>query len=331
VDPIKPVILIESDSNHTLHEFLKEYFDLVIYKPGKTYQKHVLILTNIFSTQWWKDLYDSGHRIIIDNLAEPYDWFKKTYMPMQADRYCVLHNANWFWYVEAKKILNLDYTPNKTYKKLALMPINFEKVHRTLLFDRMQPYLEDCVYSFAERGIYLPQDCKNKKPPWDRYFNPEWYNDTYFTLAAETWSDDTREYLQYGHKPDNDPWGESDKYSGPYPFITEKTYKPIAYRHPFMIYGQSHTLARLHALGFETYENLFDESYDQETNGDITKHDKKLDIIINNVREFERRSYDQLTQAKIQHNYEHYTNLLLIKQRVLKEIIEPLLEYANKT
>jgi hypothetical protein len=98
-----------------------------------------------------------------------------------------------------------------------------------------------------------------------------------------------------------------------------------------MIYGQSHTLARLHALGFETYENLFDESYDQETNADIIGPDKKLDIIINNVRDFERRSYNQLTLEKIQHNYEHYTDLSLIKQRVLKEIIEPLLEYANKT
>jgi hypothetical protein len=66
-------------------------------------------------------------------------------------------------------------------------------------------------------------------------------------------------------------------------------------------------------------------------NADGTKSDKKLDIIINNVRDFERRPYDQLTQDKIRHNYAHYTDLQLIKQRVQKEIIDPLLDYANKT
>lgn len=331
MDPIKPTILIERDSNHALHDFLKEYFDITIYDPACTYDHRTLILANIFSNHWWQELYDRGHRIVIDNLAEPYDRYKKTYGPMSPGSYHVLHNANWFWYVEAEKISKLGYTPERTYKKLALMPMNFEKAHRTLLFDRMQPYLDDCIYSFSARGIYLPGDCEDKQPPWDRYFNPQWYNDTCFTLAAETWSDDTREYAKHGHSPGNDLWGQGGTYSGPYPFITEKTYKPIAYQHPFMIYGQSHTLEHLHSLGFETYENLFDESYDQVTNHDITEHDKKLDIIINNVREFQRRPYDTLTLDKIRHNYSHYTDLSLIRHRVLKEIIEPLLEYANKT
>ena len=329
--PTKPTILIESDSNHTLHKFLKEYFNLTVYDSTETYDQHTLVLATVLTNHWWQDLCEQGHRIIIDNLAEPYDYFKKTYRPMAPDRYYALHNANWFWYVEAESVLNLTYTHNKTYKKLALMPMNYEKAHRTLLFDRMQPYLDDCIYSFAARGIYLPNDRQDKRPPWDRHFDAEWYDSTYFTLAAETWSDDTQEYTRYNHSPGNDLWAHNGQYSGPYPFITEKTYKPIAYQHPFMIYGQSRTLAQLHDLGFETYENLFDESYDHVANADSTEPDKKLDIIINNVRDFERRPYDQLTQEKIQHNYAHYTDLQLIKQRVKKEIIDPLLDYANKT
>lgn len=329
--PTKPTILIESDSNHTLHKFLKEYFNVTVYDPTTTYGKHTLVSATFFTNHWWQDLYEQGHRIIIDNLAEPYDYFKKIYQPMDPDRYYTLHNANWFWYAEAEKILNQSYTPDKTYKKLALMPMNYKKAHRTVLFDRMQPYLDDCIYSFAARGIYLPNDREDKRPPWDRYFNAEWYDATYFTLAAETWIDDTKEYSRYGRRPGNDLWAQGNEYSGPYPFITEKTYKPIAHQHPFMIYGQSHTLARLHDLGFETYENLFDESYDHVASAVSTVTDKKLDIIINNVRDFERRPYNQLTKEKIQHNYAHYTDLQLIKQRVQKEIIDPLLDYANKT
>jgi hypothetical protein len=331
VDPTKPTILIESDSSHTLHNFLKDYFNVTVYDSTKTYDKHTLVLAPIFTNHWWQDLYEHGHRIVIDNLAEPYDHFKKTYQPMAQGQYYPLHNANWFWYVEAETISTQSYTPDRSYKKLALMPMNYEKAHRTLLFDRMQPYLDDCIYSFAARGIYLPNDRQDKTPPWDRHFDAEWYNATYFTLATETWSDDIGEYQRYGPTPGNDLWAQGGQYSGPYPFITEKTYKPIAHQHPFMVYGQSHTLAQLRALGFETYGNLFDESYDHVTNADINKPDNKLDIIINNVRDFERRPYDQLTLDKIRHNYAHYTDLQLIKQRVRKEIIDPLLDYANET
>ena len=45
-------------------------------------------------------------------------------------------------------------------------------------------------------------------------------------------------------------------------FPTEKTYKSLMLGHPFILYGGKHSLAKLRAMGFETFSNDIDESYD---------------------------------------------------------------------
>jgi len=319
--PIKPKIIIKNQSTHTLHGFLKDYFDLVVYDEQSHYSDSDLALVDHnLGGDWWKNCYNQGLKVIIDNLSEPYDWYLKFIGNLNPDQHYVITNPNWFWYVESEHIaLTRSYTINKTYKKLVLMPLNSERSHRIRLFDAMQPYLQDCVYSFAQRGIYLPNDCTRSTPAWDRHFNCDWYNDTYFSLVSETWTDDTREVTK---------WGGPPEYRGPWPFVTEKTMKPMAYQHPFLIYGQSNTLKYLHNLGFESYENLFDESYDQIDNSQ-SGPDLKLKAIIDNVKNFKRQEYDSITLEKIQHNYALYTNQSLIRQRVYLEIIEPLLNYAE--
>ncbi len=43
---------------------------------------------------------------------------------------------------------------------------------------------------------------------------------------------------------------------------TEKTYKSLMLGHPFVVYGGQHSLAKIRALGFETFGDTIDESYD---------------------------------------------------------------------
>lgn len=47
-------------------------------------------------------------------------------------------------------------------------------------------------------------------------------------------------------------------------FMTEKTLKPILNKTPFLLNGSCLTLYQLKKLGFQTYDLLFDESYDRE-------------------------------------------------------------------
>lgn len=45
-------------------------------------------------------------------------------------------------------------------------------------------------------------------------------------------------------------------------FITEKTWRCMFNKRPFIIVGNKGTLAHLHSLGFKTFPHIFDESYD---------------------------------------------------------------------
>jgi len=45
-------------------------------------------------------------------------------------------------------------------------------------------------------------------------------------------------------------------------FPTEKTYKSLMLGHPFVVYGGQHSLAKIRKLGFETFGDTIDETYD---------------------------------------------------------------------
>jgi hypothetical protein len=47
-------------------------------------------------------------------------------------------------------------------------------------------------------------------------------------------------------------------------FISEKTFRAIAHGHPFIIVGPAESLRVLRSMGFETFDGIINESYDQE-------------------------------------------------------------------
>jgi len=286
------------DSLLSLHSswmapIVNQYFELTPYNPEEKYSAGTLFYTGNTSNQ---HLIEQGFRVIVDNLWE-------LPRPTEPDCYTIQCN-NWFWYNESLWLTYLGYdkyVPNKKYSKLALMPMRLQRPHRNTALVELSKYLDDFVWSYVSKGRTLPDD--DDVTDWNsqRYFNPEWYDSTHFSLAIETY---------VGHNRNI--------------FITEKTFKPIAYHHPFMIYGVTGTLARLRELGFETFDNLFDESYDLDTDPHT-----QLKTIRNNVENFVRCPYDLLTINKVKHNRDHFFNQTVVKQGIVEEIINPLLEYVN--
>ena len=63
-------------------------------------------------------------------------------------------------------------------------------------------------------------------------------------------------------------------------FISEKTFKAIANNHPFMILGNRNSLKALHKMGYKTFHDLIDESYD---NLDSIH---RMDAIIDEIRKW---------------------------------------------
>lgn len=276
-----------------LEPIWKQYFNILHFVPNTKFSNKSIIVSSYYNKDlWYRDL---DGKLVIDNLWER--------VSSKNNRPChTWYNKNWYWYNESLWYSSLGYDvykPIKTYKKLALMPMRLPHIHRALLLDRMQPFLDEFIYSYNSKGIFLPDD-EQDSGHWQRYFNPMWYNDTYFSVVAESTVD-----------------------SGDL-VLTEKIFKPMAYYHPFIVLSQPGILDYLKSQGFETFNNLFDESYDGQF--DLST---RIDILFNNVKNFSRTPYDNLTLGKINHNRNLFFNSELIIQRIYKEIIEPTLEYAE--
>lgn len=94
-------------------------------------------------------------------------------------------------------------------------------------------------------------------------------------------------------------------------FLSEKSYKPIAGSHPFMILGNRYSLRRLRELGYKTFHPFIDETYD-----DLDTWDR-LDAMhrelkrINSFSNIEKLYWFKSMGDILQYNLEH-----LIKKSV---------------
>lgn len=86
-------------------------------------------------------------------------------------------------------------------------------------------------------------------------------------------------------------------------FISEKSFKPIATMHPFIMYGNKHSLKYLRGLGYKTFGDFIDESYD-----DLESWDR-LDAIIKIIQDIKKMPSDKKLewftsmQSILDHNF----------------------------
>ena len=283
-----------------LSDIIAPHLMLEYYDPNKTYNKQSTVFYAPYHapvTPIQQQFLEDGFKIVHDNLWEA--------PGVDTSKYIIQH-WDWFRYYESLWYRHLGYhtyQPNRSFKKLTFMPMRILRPHRTLAAEKLQPWLDDFVWSYVYQGRQLPNggDAVND---WNtqRLFQPDWYDSTCFSFVCETAVELIHDRV----------------------LISEKTYKPIAFYHPFVILGPVGILQSLRNLGFETFENLFDESYDTEPNWNV-----RLDCLIKNVSKFKKQSYDMLTQQKIQHNHALFFDQALSCKYIIEQIIEPLLNYAE--
>jgi hypothetical protein len=122
--------------------------------------------------------------------------------------------------------------------------------------------------------MYL--DTQDLITPRDRILLPDvayddtlkMYQDTYFSIASETYF-----------------------FDGPGRFLSEKTFKPIAFNHPFILVSQPKSLELLRTLGYKTFHPYIDESYDAETN-DVTR----LKLILKEIERLSKFNDDEVAE-----------------------------------
>jgi len=105
----------------------------------------------------------------------------------------------------------------------------------------------------------------------------EVYNQTAFSVVAET------------------------NFANDYVFHTEKIVKPILARRLFIVFGGHHYLKNLQRLGFKTFNNIIDESYDNET--DYVRRGEMICNQISYLLQQDQRQILDAIQPIVDHNY----------------------------
>lgn len=96
----------------------------------------------------------------------------------------------------------------------------------------------------------------------------------------------------------------------PYPYISEKTLRPMACKRMFIVLGAPHILKLLHSKGFETFPDFINESYD-----DIVCATDRFHRVVAAIKTFVDTPLDDIkafykeNQKRFDHNFQILTSL----------------------
>jgi hypothetical protein len=96
--------------------------------------------------------------------------------------------------------------------------------------------------------------------------------------------------------------------------LTEKIFKPVVLRMPFLLVGCAHNLKYLRSYGFKTFGDYWDESYDNITDG-VARLQAITKIIkdINSMSKKQQKSMLVDMQPILEHNYNLFNDPRFIK------------------
>jgi hypothetical protein len=302
----------------------EHYFNIVSWEQDKKYNSADTVLMVDYVN--YKNYQDYGLKVVVDHL-----WDSAVDQPCQIqNNELTLRSADWIWIVESwmghSRGYNIPRGINNP-KKFFLMPMYLRRNHRDQLLERANDYLGQSLWSYVQQGHLLPGDAYSRHEPGqpllpgpgrvdDRKYLPEWYADTCFSLVSET-------------AVDTDQMGlgiDAQKI-----FISEKSFKPLAFQHPFIIQGTKNTLAFLQSRGFETFRTVINESYDTFDTADL-----RLDAIDQILKDLYReyQSHGSVFQTPevqkiLQHNYQRFWDKNIVHELFKKQIVDVITEFVE--
>jgi hypothetical protein len=310
---------------------LARWFDLKFFDQSVQYPSDTVFLHDAYhqssSELIWQHLHQ-GYRIIINNPTErkinpsPLEP-ALAWSLMHPDQVFWLISGNdlrhwpevryseipfWFWLHEQYGDIYRDYVPHPQPTRRFLCLMNNPHLHRRHIWTALNTrpeLLSQGLVSFRSRSIFLEDEPPSPLPFWlDRVLNPNWYDTTAVSLVSET---------------------DVQSDAGRSPWLTEKTTKPMMMQHPFLLQAQPHSLQHLHSMGFETFPELWDESYDSDP--DWKRRTKRLLDIVENLDIDSIR--DARVQQKLEHNRQRFWDRAATAEMFQHSVIGPVLEWIN--
>ena len=90
-------------------------------------------------------------------------------------------------------------------------------------------------------------------------------------------------------------------------YISEKVFKPIVLKQPFVVMGTPGTLETLNSLGFDTFDNYWNEKYDREFD-----HNKRYQQVFDTVKKVgswpikDCQYMNSIMEEQLEKNYNHF-------------------------
>ncbi len=193
------------------------------------------------------------------NLDKNYDeWFKNSGFDKPINCFgfpwCILHDRE-------DVLKNIGYNSYKFIKyedrdklptkKFICLNGTYNK-SRQYIIDKLENFKEYGYLSDLNRGIKLDNLSIDKLVGVQRNDEPsvflldDFHKDSYFSIVNEA----------------SGGW-EAFNQDKLFAYCTEKITKPLYYGHPFILIGWKNSLKFLKEMGFKTYDDIFDESYDE--------------------------------------------------------------------
>ena len=307
-----------------------QYFD-----PAETYADSTVFYYDMYGPHHEKipQQLAQGYRIIFDAKNEHYIHFPLHWIFLEFLQHpgqglilisgesarhipgvTVVAVPTWYWIVDQQPLRYFglhEYQPRSAVTHRFLMTIEKIRPERDYLCDQLADLLPQSLYSYRHRNVFLPNDwTEHMGGPYQRYVNPAWLDATPFTLVVETYIDDSA--------TSGFSLTTNDRH-----FLCEKSYKPLACKHPFIMASTQGNLAYLRSQGFESFPELFDESYD-----DIADWRRRVDRVTELVRDFDPRSIDNpQTKEKLLYNSARFFDQQLTQQMTQQSIVAPLMNF----
>ena len=298
-------------------EYFANYYELPKFDLNRYDRKIVLIDHRDSHHTIWRNeeyIYDIGRRIdklhklgFVFVIAHPWESDSNISIDMYKDLLKDKIFTRWsggiafFWHMMYEKQRDNKFMFDHMDKKYDFLYLNknANRRHRKKLYDALsqQQILKNSLVSFIDLNIRLPEEYElpwvdRKNYPYrgmdqDLFEAP--YNDTICSIVSETNVGDDI-------------------------FITEKIWKPIIAEHLFVVHGNNHYLNKLKQLGFKTFSDVFDETYDDET--DENKKIKKIVETLRSISEMDSTELYQRTTEIRTHNRQ-----LFFDKNTVKDIV----------